>query len=351
VHAIAPDAAQSSTAHVVDCPQLASKRNSAVTGRRYCGPVTPVRFVRVDDAPVPTSDGTPNAVVVGLADGAPDVATAGADVLLTNAANPPAPWVHCSSLDETAAALDAAVRASPAAATALVQVLRATEAMPVADALTVESMAYSMLQHGETFGAWLRSRPEPRAHTDAHAPVRLDRDGDRLDVVLDRPHVHNAFNAAMRDALCEAFAVARYDDSITEVHLRGDGPSFCSGGDLSEFGLATDAAAAHLVRVERSVGRAIDLVAARVTTHLHGACIGAGIELSAFAGRVVAAPDAEVRLPEVAMGLVPGAGGTASIPRRIGRHRTAYLALSGATLDARTALAWGLVDELDALAT
>ena len=51
-------------------------------------------------------------------------------------------------------------------------------------------------------------------------------------------------------------------------------------------------------------------------------------------------------LPEVGMGLVPGAGGTVSIPRRIGPHRAAYLALSGARLDARTALRWGLVDEI-----
>jgi enoyl-CoA hydratase/carnithine racemase len=311
--------------------------------------VTPVLLVRVDDEPVPTIDDASNAVVVGVADGVPNVAVTSFDVLLTASVDPPAPWVHCPSVDDGIAALDAAVRASPAAATTLVQVLRATEAMPVPGALTVESMAYSMLQHGETFRAWLRSRPEPRVHVDAPAPVRLDRDGDRLDVVLDRPHVHNAFNAAMRDALWEAFAVARCDDSIAEVHLRGDGPSFCSGGDLSEFGLATDAAAAHLVRVERSVGRAVDAVADRVTAHLHGACIGAGIELSAFAGRVVAAPATQVRLPEVAMGLVPGAGGTASFPRRIGRHRTAYLALTGTTLDARTALAWGLVDGLDEL--
>jgi enoyl-CoA hydratase/carnithine racemase len=308
--------------------------------------VTPVLFVRADDAPATPIDDAHNAVVVGVAEGVPGVPTEHFDVLLTNAPDAPAPWAHCASLDAAVAELDAAVRAAPVAATTLVQVLRATERLPVAAALTVESMAYSMLQHGETFRSWLRSRPGPRARTDSQAPVRLDRDGDRLDVVLDRPHVHNAFNAAMRDALCEAFAVARYDDSITEVHLRGDGPSFCSGGDLSEFGIATDAAHAHLVRIERSVGRAIHDVAPRVTAHLHGACIGAGIELSAFAGRVVAEPGTEVRLPEVAMGLVPGAGGTASIPRRIGRHRTAFLALTGTTLDARTALEWRLVDEI-----
>jgi enoyl-CoA hydratase/carnithine racemase len=82
----------------------------------------------------------------------------------------------------------------------------------------------------------------------------------------------------------------------------------------------------------------------RVTAHVHGACIGAGVEIPAFCARVHATPDAVFRLPEVAMGLIPGAGGTASLPRRIGRFRTNYLALSGFEIDANTAQRWGLVD-------
>ncbi|WP_262401328.1 enoyl-CoA hydratase/isomerase family protein [Actinomadura sp. CNU-125] len=76
--------------------------------------------------------------------------------------------------------------------------------------------------------------------------------------------------------------------------------------------------------------------------------MGAGVELPAFAGRVVARPDAVFRLPEIAMGLIPGAGGTVSLPRRIGRHRTLYMALTGEAIGADTALAWGLVDEIAA---
>jgi enoyl-CoA hydratase/carnithine racemase len=63
---------------------------------------------------------------------------------------------------------------------------------------------------------------------------------------------------------------------------------------------------------------------------------------------VVARPDTFVRLPEVAMGLVPGAGGTVSLPRRIGRQRTALLALTGRRIDATTAREWGLVDRVEA---
>jgi enoyl-CoA hydratase/carnithine racemase len=81
---------------------------------------------------------------------------------------------------------------------------------------------------------------------------------------------------------------------------------------------------------------------------VHGACVGAGTELPAFVAQVVARPDATFQLPEVPMGLIPGAGGTVSLPRRIGRQRTAYMAITGSTIDAATALAWHLVDRIEA---
>jgi enoyl-CoA hydratase/carnithine racemase len=280
-------------------------------------------------------------VVVGVADGLPDIVVEDYDVLLTSVDDPPRPWV-AGSLE----GIEAAVRRAPAAAVALVQVLRVTERVPVRAGIAVESLAYSTLQHGEVFQQWLAERPERTPRPATADPVRLARDGDRLDVVLQRAHVHNAMDAAMRDAICEAFEIVAADPEISEVHLSGDGPSFCSGGDLDEFGSATDAAAAHLIRVARSAGRRVHEHAALVTAHLHGACIGAGIEVPAFAARVVATPDTTISLPEVAMGLIPGAGGTVSIPRRVGRLRAAYLMLTGERLDAAAARTWGLVDEV-----
>jgi enoyl-CoA hydratase/carnithine racemase len=148
----------------------------------------------------------------------------------------------------------------------------------------------------------------------------------------------------------QALAVAQLDPSVDEVLLRGNGPSFCSGGDLDEFGTARDLDAAHRVRVEQSVGLAVhgltERLGDRMRAQVHGACIGAGVEVPAFAGHVTATDDAYFCLPELGMGLVPGAGGTVSIPRRIGRWRTAYLALTGKRIGAGTALDWGLVDAL-----
>lgn len=87
-------------------------------------------------------------------------------------------------------------------------------------------------------------------------------------------------------------------------------------------------------------------VADRTTAYIHGVVVGSGIELAAFAHRVVADPTTLVSLPEVRLGLIPGAGGTVSLPRRIGRHSTALLALGRSTIDVDTALVWGLVDEI-----
>jgi enoyl-CoA hydratase/carnithine racemase len=131
------------------------------------------------------------------------------------------------------------------------------------------------------------------------------------------------------------------------VTLSGNGPSFCSGGDLDEFGTANDLALAHLVRLQQSAGLAVHRIADRVRVVVHGACVGAGIEVPAFASRIEAREGSWFLLPELSMGLVPGAGGTVSIPRRIGRWRTAFMALHGKPIDLETALSWGLVDARD----
>jgi enoyl-CoA hydratase/carnithine racemase len=240
----------------------------------------------------------------------------------------------------------AVVEANPIAATSLVLLLRSTEQARVVDGLAAESAVYSMLQGGPEFAGWRTSRPRRDRPPSGRPAVRVERLGDRLDVVLDRPEIRNALNREMRDGILEALAVAECDPTIATVTLRGEGPSFCSGGDLDEFGSYDDPASAHLVRLTTSIGGAIHRLDGRVRAEVHGPCAGSGIELPAFASHVTARPDFRASLPEVTLGLVPGAGGTISLPRRIGRQRTALLALSAAEIDADTALAWGLVDEI-----
>jgi enoyl-CoA hydratase/carnithine racemase len=212
--------------------------------------------------------------------------------------------------------------------------------------LVIESLAYSTLQGGPEHRKWLAGRRPHQADPRQDAAVVLERREDILWITLDRPERRNAYSARMRDDLVVALDLAAADPTLQAVHLRGKGANFSSGGDLAEFGTLSDPASAHLIRIQRSAGWRLSQVATRVTTHLHGSCIGAGIELAAFAGTVEATENATMALPEVHMGLIPGAGGTASLPRRIGAARTAWLALTGATLDGRTARHWGLVDRV-----
>jgi hypothetical protein len=235
----------------------------------------------------------------------------------------------------------------PQAALVLARLLRDNEGLPVPAALDMESLAYSTLLGGKEFRRWMDRRGSHAPPPPAAAPVVLvERTDGRLHITLNRPERRNAYGREVRDALVDALDMAVLDHTVDHVVLDGAGPCFCAGGDLGEFGTAPDLATAHFVRTRAGAGRLLHRIADRVEARLHGSCVGAGIELPAFAGRVVASPDATFRLPEVGMGLIPGAGGTVSIPRRIGRWRTLLLALSGRALDAPTALSWGLVDEL-----
>jgi hypothetical protein len=242
-----------------------------------------------------------------------------------------------------------AIHRTPLAAMALVQLLRHSAGLGIHDGLLAESLVYATLQSGPEFADWRARRPATQSPPSGLEPAVLaHRRDDRLELTLNRPEKRNAFSTEMRDALAEALRTVVFDASIREVVLRGAGAAFCSGGDLDEFGTLPDPATAHGVRSTRNPGALLAQCADRIRAELHGACVGAGIELPAFAHHVAATEDAFFQLPEVAMGLVPGSGGTVSIARRIGRQRTAYFALSGARLDAATAYDWGLIDEIRA---
>ena len=265
----------------------------------------------------------------------------GADMYLARAADPPRPWVGAPA---TLQDIVSSVVNRPRAAAVLAQVMR-LHSGDVARDLATESLAYAVLQWGDEHRSWLAAEPQRRAG-EAGDAIRIERTSDVLRISLQRPERRNAYSARMRDELVDALELAVADPTIDEVHIDGTGPDFCSGGDLAEFGTVTDPAFAHHIRMTRNAGWWMHRVSSRTTVRVHGACVGAGVELAAFARRVVAAPGTTFRLPEVGMGLIPGAGGTASIPRRIGRERATWFALCGQALDTAAALRWGLVDEI-----
>jgi len=238
-------------------------------------------------------------VVVGVVRGQPPPDVIASLTLSLGSTSP-------TTVDAPLEPIAARVGANPRAATALAQLLKITAAVPVLDGVVAESFAYSMLLGGPEFARWRSSRLRTANHVMVDEPVLVRRDEDELTITLNQPARHNAFSAAVRDALIEALAVAE-DPTIRRINLEGAWRSFCFGGDLHEFGTTPDLATAHTLRVARSAGLAVHAVADRVEAHLHGACLGAGIEVPAFASRVTAAPDSRIALPELGMGLVPGA--------------------------------------------
>lgn len=234
---------------------------------------------------------------------------------------------------------------APKAAAVAVQTLRALEGLDVERALTLESMSYGLLQGSGEHQAWLAARGV--AQSGAPGRVRMERRDRVLHVMLDRPHARNAIDRAMRDALFDAFTIAAMDRDIDSVELSAIGAVFSIGGDLAEFGTTSDPASAHLIRGFTLPALAIAGRREKLVAHVQGACIGAGLEIAAFARRVTAAPNAWFQLPELAMGLIPGAGGCVSLPARIGRRRTALMLLSGRRLGAALALDWGLIEAID----
>ena len=254
------------------------------------------------------------------------------------------------SIGSAVAELAVRVNRWPQASAVCDDVLRSVDpAGPTLAGVVTESLAYSALQAGPEFARWLTERG-PARMPGIPDPVLAERDGNTLRIRFNRPQRHNAFSTDARAALLEALTVAQLDPSVGEVVLSGNGPSFCSGGDRAEFGTFADPVSAHLARTRHSPALVLDALTARLgaacRAEVHGQVLGSGLEMAAFCGRVVAQPGAVFGLPELALGLIPGAGGTVSVTRRIGRWRTAYLVLSGRAIDAATALAWGLVDEI-----
>ena len=258
--------------------------------------------------------------------------------------------ITVASVPEALADLTDRCRRWPQAAAVCDDVLRAVDPEgPTLAGVITESLAYSTLQAGGEFARWLSERGPARV-PDIPNPVVAQREGDLLLIRFNRPQRHNAFSTDARAALLEALEVARLDPSISEVVLAGNGPSFCSGGDLAEFGTFADPAAAHLARTRHSPALVLGEITARLgracRAEIHGQVQGSGLEMAAYCGWVQCHPDSVLGLPELRFGLIPGAGGTVSITRRIGRWRTAYLVLSGRSIDAATALQWGLVDAI-----
>ena len=171
------------------------------------------------------------------------------------------------------------------------------------------------------------------------SPIRTERHDNVLVIISDNPPV-NALGQAVRAGLTEGIAEALADDSVEAVVIRCDGRTFFAGADITEFGKPPQGP---------SLPEALDKLEASdkpVVAAIHGTALGGGCEVALACHYRVAVPSAKMGLPEVKLGLIPGAAGTQRLPRLVGAEAALPLVAIGNPISAKKAKEIGLLDEL-----
>jgi 3-hydroxyacyl-CoA dehydrogenase len=172
-----------------------------------------------------------------------------------------------------------------------------------------------------------------------NASVDLRRDGQIAVVTVDNPPV-NALKHEVRAGLAEALRQSRDDAAVKAAVIGCAGRTFFAGADITEFGKPPQAPGLG------EIIAAIDAMPKPVVAALHGTTLGGGFELALACHFRVAVAEARVGLPEVKLGLLPGAGGTQRLPRLVGPEKALKMIVTGEPIEAREALADGVIDEI-----
>ena len=172
-----------------------------------------------------------------------------------------------------------------------------------------------------------------------NASVDLRRDGEIAVVTADNPPV-NALKHEVRAGLTEALGQARDDGAVTAVVITCAGRTFFAGADITEFGKPPQAPSLH------DVIATIEAMPKPVVAALHGTALGGGFELALACHFRVAVPGARLGLPEVKLGLLPGAGGTQRLPRLVGPEKALQMIVTGEPIGAAEAREGGIIDEI-----
>ena len=169
--------------------------------------------------------------------------------------------------------------------------------------------------------------------------VDVRREGDIAVIVIDNPPV-NALSNAVRSALIDALTQTRDDGGVQAAVLACAGRTFIAGADITEFGKPPKSPGTGDVIAK------LDAMPKPVVAAVHGTTLGGGLEVALGCHFRVAAPNSRLGLPEIKLGLIPGAGGTQRLPRLIGMEKALPMILSGDPISANTALEVGLVDAI-----
>ncbi|HXS90288.1 MAG TPA: 3-hydroxyacyl-CoA dehydrogenase NAD-binding domain-containing protein [Steroidobacteraceae bacterium] len=172
-----------------------------------------------------------------------------------------------------------------------------------------------------------------------NAVTDLTAQGDVAVLTVNSPPV-NALSQQVRDGIVKGMQQAIADAAVKAVVLICDGRTFIAGADITEFGKPPQSPSLH------DVCDTIENSTKPVVAAIHGTALGGGLETALCCHYRVAVPSAKCGLPEVHLGLLPGAGGTQRLPRIVGPEQALQMVTSGAHVDAKTCLAAGLLDEI-----
>src|SRR2546423_582473 len=164
-------------------------------------------------------------------------------------------------------------------------------------------------------------------------------------IFLNRPEKVNALHSALLDSLLEAIRKTGADEKVRIVVLGGHGKAFCGGADVNELSRLDASNAGAFVGRIHAVCAALRRLPVPVLARLHGAVIGAGLEIAASCDLRIAAEGTRFSMPEVRLG-IPSVVEAALLPRLMGSGRAAWLVLTGEAIDARRAFEWGPIEEI-----
>ena len=174
---------------------------------------------------------------------------------------------------------------------------------------------------------------------DMPVSVTSERHGNVVAIVVNNPPV-NALSWHVRQGLSDHFAAALADDGVDAIVLRCDGATFIAGADITEFGKPPRGPDFNAVL------NSIEAATKPVVAAIHGTALGGGLETTLVCHYRVAVPSAKLGVPEVKLGLLPGAGGTQRLPRIVGVEMAAQMTSGGDPISAKKALEAGLVDAI-----
>jgi enoyl-CoA hydratase/carnithine racemase len=173
----------------------------------------------------------------------------------------------------------------------------------------------------------------------------VESEGGVTRIFLNRPEKVNALDSAHLEALLRSLERMERNQEMRVVVLGGRGKGFCGGADVHELSALTASNAGGFVQKIHAVCQAIRKLPVPVVARLHGAVIGAGLEIAAACDLRIAAEGTRFSMPEVRLGL-PSVVEAALLPRLMGSGRAAWLVLTGEAIDARRACEWGLIEEV-----